>query len=61
MGVLIEFKKLQKTVKERRQNMTDLYLYVPEVCDGDFCPMNCDNCYKHDEALAAAEGEDRDD
>lgn len=41
--------------------MTDLYLYVPEVCDGDFCPMNCDNCYKHDEALAAAEGEDRDD
>ena len=36
----------------------DIYLYVPEVCDGDFCPMNCDHCPKRDDAIAAQEGYD---
>lgn len=38
--------------------MSDLYLYNPEVCDGDFCPMNCEHCYKRDRALEAAEAQD---
>lgn len=38
--------------------MSDLYLYNPEICDGDFCQMNCDNCYKHDAALEAQEDDD---
>jgi len=33
--------------------MTDLWAYYPPICDGDFCPMNCDICGKHDEAMAA--------
>lgn len=32
----------------------DMWAYDPEVCDGDFCPMNCDHCPKADRA------EDRD-
>jgi len=27
-------------------NMSDLWAYSPEKCDGDFCPMNCDICGK---------------
>lgn len=26
--------------------MSDLYQYDPDVCDGDFCPMDCDHCPK---------------
>lgn len=32
----------------------DIYAYNPDVCDGDYCPMNCDYCQKRDEAEAAA-------
>jgi hypothetical protein len=28
----------------------DMWAYNPDVCDGDFCPMNCDHCPKADEA-----------
>lgn len=28
--------------------MSDLWSYMPEKCDGDFCPMNCDRCTKND-------------
>lgn len=28
----------------------DMWVYNPDVCDGDFCPMNCDHCPKADEA-----------
>lgn len=28
-----------------------LWAYNPAVCDGDFCPMDCDNCHKQEEAL----------
>ena len=31
--------------------MSDLYMYTPEVCDGDYCPMSCDHCYKRDQVL----------
>ena len=24
----------------------DIYLYDPDICDGDLCVMNCDNCPK---------------
>jgi hypothetical protein len=27
-----------------------MWAYNPEVCDGDFCPMNCDHCPKADDA-----------
>jgi len=29
--------------------MTDLWCYDPERCDGDFCPGNCDGCWKAEE------------
>lgn len=41
--------------------MSDLYLYTPEVCDGDFCPMDCDHCYKADAAMEAQAEEEEDD
>lgn len=28
----------------------DMWAYNPDVCDGDFCPMNCDHCPKADDA-----------
>ena len=31
--------------------MSDLWAYVPEICDGDFCPLDCDKCYKRDKAM----------
>ena len=37
--------------------MSDLWAYRPEVCDGDFCPINCDICGKAD----MDEEEDEDD
>lgn len=39
--------------------MSDLWAYNPDVCDGDYCPMNCDHCYKRDEAESNRE-EDED-
>lgn len=42
--------------------MKDLSLYNPDVCDGDFCPLDCEHCYKRDRALeAAGEGEEEED
>lgn len=29
--------------------MSDLHLYDPEVCDGDYCPKDCEKCPKRDE------------
>ena len=26
--------------------MSDLWAYEPDICDGDFCPCNCDYCSK---------------
>lgn len=28
----------------------DMWAYNPDVCDGDFCPMNCDICGKAEKA-----------
>lgn len=39
----------------------DIWAYNPDVCDGDFCPMNCDNCYKTEAAEAASGGYDEPD
>ena len=34
--------------------MSDLYLYNPDICDGDFCPQDCKRCYKREKAEEAA-------
>ena len=34
--------------------MKDIYAYNPDICDGDYCPMNCDICPKKDAAETAA-------
>lgn len=34
--------------------MSDLYLYNPDICDGDFCPQDCDRCPKREKAEEAA-------
>lgn len=28
------------------KDMTDMWAYTPEKCDGDYCPGDCDYCYK---------------
>lgn len=33
------------------------WAYDPAICDGDFCPGNCDICPKRDEAVEAEYGE----
>lgn len=37
----------------------DIWAYDPDICDGDFCPMNCDICGKTEKVLEkeAAENE----
>ena len=30
------------------EDMSDLWKYDPDICDGDFCPMDCDRCPKAD-------------
>ena len=37
--------------------MSDLYLYSPEICDGDVCIHDCGHCYKRDRALEALEAQ----
>lgn len=34
-------------------SMTDIWAYNPGICDGDFCPLNCDICPKRDDAMEA--------
>lgn len=34
--------------EEEKQMAADLWAYNPDICDGDFCPMNCDICGKAD-------------
>lgn len=41
--------------------MLYLWLYTPEICDVGFCPMDCDKCYKADEAMEAKAEEEEDD
>ena len=31
-----------------------LWAYCPTVCDGDYCPRNCDRCPKMEEAVAVS-------
>ena len=38
--------------------MSGLWAYEPEKCDGDFCPMNCDICGKKYDDLEGEEEED---
>ena len=33
--------------------MKDIYAYNPDICDGDFCPMDCDYCPKREAAEEA--------
>lgn len=40
--------------------MKDIYLYDPEICDGDYCPMDCDHCYKADKIIEKLEQEEED-
>ena len=38
-------------------DMSDLWAYSPEKCDGDICPMNCDICSKKYDDLEEEEEE----
>ena len=38
--------------------MKNVYLYTPEVCDCDFCCMDCDKCHKADLILEMMEEEE---
>ena len=29
----------------------DIWLYDPEICDGDLCIQNCDHCPKADKVM----------
>ena len=49
---------VQPENKKGGETMSDLYLYNPDICDGDFCPMDCDRCPKADACIEAAEEED---
>lgn len=40
--------------------MKNVYLYVPEICDGDYCPLDCDRCQKADKILEMMEEENDD-
>lgn len=35
--------------------MDNMYLYTPEICDGDYCPRDCDRCQKSDMILELGE------
>ena len=37
--------------------MSDMYAYTPEICDGDYCPQDCDRCPKLDLILEAEDME----
>lgn len=39
-------------------NMSDLWAYEPEKCDGDFCCFNCDLCRKSDPDYGKDEEDD---
>lgn len=41
--------------KVEYEDMKNVYAYNPSVCDGDFCPMDCDVCGKKDDAEEANE------
>ena len=38
--------------------MSDLWLYTPEICDGDYCPLDCDKGYKAGAVMEAMEEEE---
>ena len=45
--------------KKGGETMKDIWAYNPDVCDGDFCPMDCDYCPKREKAAGYAdEGEE---
>lgn len=49
--------------KKGGENMKDIWAYNPDVCDGDFCPMDCDYCPKRhiiEEMEAEAEAAEED-
>ena len=35
--------------------MSELYAYTPEICDGDYCPRDCDRCWKRDLSIEEEE------
>ena len=38
--------------------MSQLWAYNPDRCDGDYCPMNCDICWKAEPENEKEENED---
>lgn len=34
-------------------NGGECYMYNPDICEGDFCPGDCDKCYKAELVLEA--------
>ena len=43
---------------ERTGFLKNVYLYRPDVCDGDYCPQDCDKCPKAEQILELEEKED---
>ena len=41
--------------KDEYEDMKNVYAYNTTVCDGDYCPMDCDVCGKRDDAEEANE------
>lgn len=41
--------------KDEYEDMKNVYAYNTTVCDGDYCPMDCDVCGKKDDAEEANE------
>ena len=41
-----DIRSAERTGYPRR--MKNVYLYRPDICDGDFCPMDCDICAKRE-------------
>lgn len=37
--------------------MKNIWLYTPEICDGDFCPQDCDACPKKEMIFEREEDE----
>ena len=40
--------------------MSDRWLYNPDVCDGHYCPQDCDRCRYADDCIELMEDGDAD-
>lgn len=47
MGIIIPIERIRKKMEE--QMSVHRWAWIKEKCDGDYCPGNCDNCFKWNE------------